>query len=168
MKMLTFIRHIAIRATDAAKQYALNTSVLAVLLAVGGQQAGCDRVDSQKTWDTIHIADDGSGDSAKVVIYSPPYYPGANTHKVRIRWDGRQVFCQQLPVRTGGGLGMPITLMEIDTAPGTHVLEVKHKSEIHRESVELAGSKKAHFRLFGEVDGRLKLLVDLGSNPGFQ
>ena len=106
-----------------------------------------------------------------VVVHCARYDDESTAPAVVIKWDNEIVFSGQLPWRDPDGLlmGMPITLLEIHATSGSHVLEVKHGTNLKTVEVILPENGKRHFEIFGREEGSRKkiLILDLGENPVF-
>ena len=104
----------------------------------------------------------------RVIVYSPPYGGTHAPDVVEVKWDNVTVFSGTLPERRSGPDGMPITLLDIHTTAGSHVLEVIHGRDVKTVKVQLQENDEHHFHIFGLEGGKEVLVEDLGKNPKFQ
>lgn len=114
-------------------------------------------------WKTIV---DGIG-PCSIEVYSPAYGTNSRTpDTVTVLWDGRQLFNGMLPSNTSGFDGIPVRLLEIHAAPGTHTIEIKSKGLSQTESIKIDQGNRV-FLIFGFENGKEVLLQDLGNSAGF-
>ncbi len=85
--------------------------------------AGC----GQEEWGgRAYVIQDDSASASQVLMLSPSYHRDADhpeTYYVSILWDGECLFEGWLPANNFL-MGMPFYLVELDTSPGPHQLEV--------------------------------------------
>ncbi len=108
-------------------------------------------------------------DSPRVAIYSSTYRDArqkTDTPHVTVIWDGREVFNDHLPYRHPDYYPREligharIRLMQIETWPGQHALEVIHDGQSNEHVIQLEDNDFRGFRLYHDVETGQIILID--------
>jgi hypothetical protein len=138
------------------RQLALPVAMILVALA------GCD-----STGKTVEYNDNGGPGSSWVFVYSPAYDGGTSRPVVEVIWDGKTLFSGKLPLASGRMTGMPNTLIQIETNPGPHTIEVICGEESQKIEFRVEDGHDHSFRIFGlDKEQKNQLLLDIGADVG--
>ena len=132
-----------------------------MLLMVLGGCRGC----GGKTGPVQHSDKKGPLD-CHVTVYAPVYGSSDTRPSVEVYWDAREVFSGRIP-SGGSGPPMPLTLIEITTSHGSHVLEVRSGDSHQKQDIKLREKEDRHYKILGGEGGKGLLIEDLGPNPMF-
>jgi len=137
-------------------------SLAMLLLLAGCEGCGGEQLPMQ------YSEKQGSLD-CRVMIHLPGYDKSAPRPHVDLYWNGQKLFSGRLPAKNSSLDGMPTTLLEIQTNPGTHVLKVDSEGRSQQYEFQLNGGERRYLELFGLQDEGTQnekrvLIKDIGSN----